>query len=70
MGFLEKAGKIANSIYTILILVFLIGSGAYALSKSVEIGIISIGLTLLIIWLKILTDDVTKIKKKLKMRDE
>ena len=70
MGFLEKAGKIANSIYAILILILLIGGGAYALSKSVGIGIISVGLTILIIWLKVLTDDVTKIKKKLKMRDE
>jgi hypothetical protein len=69
MAFLEKASKIANSVYTVLILIVFIGGGAYALSNSLDIGIISAGITMLVIWLKILTDDIAKIKKRLKMRD-
>lgn len=70
MGFLQKASNIANSVYAILILIAFIGGGAYALSNNLDIAIISAGITMIVIWLKILTDDIAKIKKKLKMRDD
>lgn len=69
MGISDSISKEASKYQTILAFASLVCVGTYGLTQKWDIAIIVSAITIIIIWLKVLTDDISKIKKKLKMEE-
>ncbi len=67
MGIAEAINKEAGKYYGIMILAALVGGGAFFLTQKLEIAAIVGAITIIVLWLKVLTDDLDRIKKKLCM---
>ena len=65
MGLTDSMSKEAGKYHGILILAIVVGGGAYFLTQKLEIAFIVGAMTIIVLWLKVLTDDMSKIKKKI-----
>ncbi len=66
---MSKAANFASDAGKIIGLAVAIGGGALWFTNNLQLAIISGVLTIAFVWLKVLTDDMGRVKKKVGVRD-